>query len=128
MVLLAFHELATFAPAALVSVFLMGALGSVVAIGLQIRLMTAAGDAEMLGAALNHASLNIANGLGAWLGGLVIAAGAGYVAPALVGVALAAEGLVVFLVGLRFAPVHFERSPKTPWEMQFWRYGALAGY
>ncbi|WP_269305374.1 MFS transporter [Aeromicrobium sp. HA] len=104
-VLLAFYELATFAPAALVSVFLMGALGSVVAIGLQIRLMTAAGDAEMLGAALNHASLNIANGLGAWLGGLVIAAGAGYVAPALVGVALAAAGLVVFLVGLRFAPV-----------------------
>lgn len=105
LVLLAFHELAQLAPVALLGVFLVGALGSVVAIGLQIRLMAAAGDAQMLGAALNHASLNIANGLGAWLGGLVIAAGAGYVAPALVGVALAAAGLVVFLVGLRFAPV-----------------------
>lgn len=105
LVLLAFHEFAQLAPVALLSVFLVGALGSVVAIGLQIRLMAAAGDAQMLGAALNHASLNIANGLGAWLGGLVIAAGAGYVAPALVGVALAAAGLVVFLVGLRFAPV-----------------------
>ncbi|SKB08213.1 MFS transporter [Aeromicrobium choanae] len=104
-VLLAFYELASFAPAALLCVFLVGALGSVVAIGLQIRLMSAAGDAQMLGAALNHASLNIANGLGAWLGGLVIAAGAGYAAPALVGVALAAAGLVAFLVGLRVAPV-----------------------
>ena len=104
-VLLAFYELASFAPAALLCVFLVGALGSVVAIGLQIRLMSAAGDAQMLGAALNHASLNIANGLGAWLGGLVIAAGAGYSAPALVGVALAAAGLVAFLVGLRVAPV-----------------------
>ncbi|MET0467951.1 MAG: MFS transporter [Aeromicrobium sp.] len=104
-VLLAFYELASFAPAALLCVFLVGALGSVVAIGLQIRLMAAAGDAQMLGAALNHASLNIANGLGAWLGGLVIAAGAGYAAPALVGVALAAAGLLAFLVGLRVAPV-----------------------
>ncbi|MCD9155278.1 MFS transporter [Aeromicrobium duanguangcaii] len=104
-VLLAFHELVHFAVAALVGVYLVGTLGSVIAVGLQIRLMTAAGDAQMLGAALNHASLNIANGLGAWLGGLVIAAGAGYAAPALVGAALAGAGLLVFLAGLRWAPV-----------------------
>ncbi|WP_313406027.1 MFS transporter [Aeromicrobium sp.] len=105
LVLLAFHTFVEVAAAALVGVFLIGALGSVIAIGLQIRLMTAAGDAEMLGAALNHASLNIANGLGAWLGGLVIAAGAGYAAPALVGVGLSTAGLLVFLAGLRWAPV-----------------------
>jgi len=104
-VLVGFHELVEVAAVALVGVFLVGALGSVIAVGLQIRLMTAAGEAEMLGAALNHASLNIANGLGAWLGGLVIAAGAGYAAPALVGAALATAGLVVFLLGLRWAPV-----------------------
>lgn len=104
-VLLVFHALAGFAPVALVGVFLVGGLGSVVAVGLQIRLMVAAGDAQMFGAALNHASLNIANGLGAWLGGLVIAAGAGYLAPALVGAGLAGAGLLVFLVGLRYAPV-----------------------
>ena len=34
---------------------------------------------------MNHASLNVANALGAWLGGLVIAAGCGYRAPAIVG-------------------------------------------
>lgn len=83
-----------------IGVFAIGALGSVVAVGLQIRLMHAAGDAQMLGAALNHSSLNVANGLGAWLGGIVIAAGYGYRAPSLVGAALAAGGLVVVLIAV----------------------------
>ena len=52
---------------------------------LQLRLMETAGEAQMLGAALNHSALNLANALGAWLGGLVIAAGLGYRAPAAVG-------------------------------------------
>jgi len=72
-----------------------------VAISLQVRLMHAAGDAEMLGAALNHSALNVANGLGAWLGSVVIAAGWGYRAPTLVGAALAAGGIAIFLVGVR---------------------------
>ena len=46
-------------------------------VNLQLRLMVVAGDAQTLGAALNHASLNVANALGAWLGGVVIAAGLG---------------------------------------------------
>ncbi len=41
---------------------------------------------------------NVANALGAWLGGVVIAAGHGYRSPALVGAALAALGLVILLV------------------------------
>lgn len=110
-VLVTFWALAQHAVVALAGVFAVGGLGSVVAIGLQIRLMASAGEAQMLGAALNHSSLNVANGLGAWLGGLVIAAGAGYRAPALVGAALAAGGLVVFLADLRLAPVRAaERS------------------
>ncbi len=85
----------------------VGALGSVLAINLQLRLMHAAGDAQMLGAALNHSSLNVANGLGAWLGSIVIAAGHGYRAPSLVGAGLAALGLLAFSVGLglRLRPV-----------------------
>ena len=51
-------------------------------VNLQLRLMDVAGDAQTLGAAMNHASLNVANALGAWLGGLVIAAGYGYRSPA----------------------------------------------
>ena len=54
--------------------------------------------AQTLGAAMNHASLNVANALGAWLGGLVIAAGWGYRSPAIVGVALSLGGLLVLLV------------------------------
>jgi DHA1 family inner membrane transport protein len=59
--------------------------------------MEVAGDAQMLGAALNHSALNLANALGAWLGGLVIAAGYGYRAPSAVGAGLAAVGLVFLL-------------------------------
>ena len=83
-----------------VLVGLVGVLGSVLAINLQLRLMHAAGDAQMLGAALNHSALNVANGLGAWLGSVVIAAGHGYRAPSLVGAGLAVAGLAVFVVGV----------------------------
>jgi DHA1 family inner membrane transport protein len=78
-----------------VAVFLIAANGSVLVTCLQMRLMDVAGDAKTLGAALNHASLNGANALGAWLGGLVIAAGLGYTAPAWVGAGLAGAGLVL---------------------------------
>jgi DHA1 family inner membrane transport protein len=63
--------------------------------------MDVSGDAQSLGAALNHSALNVANALGAWLGGLVIAAGFGYPSTAVVGAVLAAGGLVV--VGLSHA-------------------------
>jgi DHA1 family inner membrane transport protein len=84
-----------------VLVLLVGVLGSVLAINLQLRLMHVAGDAQMLGAALNHSALNIANGLGAWLGAVVIEGGHGYRAPSLVGAGLAVGGLAVFLVALK---------------------------
>ncbi len=85
---------------AAVTIFVVGVLGSVLAIALQIRLMSAAGEAEMLGAALNHSALNIANGLGAAVGSVVISAGWGYRAPSLVGAALAVGGLLIFVAGL----------------------------
>jgi DHA1 family inner membrane transport protein len=69
----------------------------VLVVNLQLRLMSVSGEAQTLGAAMNHASLNIANALGAWLGGLVIAAGYGYRAPALVGAALSIAGIGVLL-------------------------------
>jgi DHA1 family inner membrane transport protein len=75
---------------------LVGASGAALAPGLQTRLMDVAADAQTLAAALNHAALNIANAAGAWLGGLVIAAGLGYTAPAVVGAALAATGVLLF--------------------------------
>jgi DHA1 family inner membrane transport protein len=85
---------AAWPPALFVGVFLVSATSSSLAICLQLRLMETAGAAQMLGAALNHSALNLANALGAWFGGLVIAAGLGYRAPSAVGAGLAVAGLV----------------------------------
>ncbi len=73
-------------------------LGTVVAIGpaLQIRLMDVAGHAQTLAAALNHSAFNLANALGAWLGGAAIAAGYGWTSTGWVGTLLAIAGLGVF--------------------------------
>jgi DHA1 family inner membrane transport protein len=77
------------------SVLLISVTGSLCLPALQTRLMDVAGDAQTLAAAGQHAALNVANALGAWLGGVVIAAGLGYTAPAVVGALLAVVGLVV---------------------------------
>ena len=99
--MLAFWLTAPHGWAALPVVFLITVLGSVLVVNLQLRLMDVAGDAQTLGAAMNHASLNIANALGAWLGGLVIAAGYGLRAPALVGLVLSLAGVAILLVSAR---------------------------
>ena len=96
--LLGYAALAPLGWAALPMAFLVTSLGSVLVVNLQLRLMDVAGEAQTLGAAMNHASLNVANALGAWLGGLVIAAGYGFRAPALVGVGLSLAGFVVLAV------------------------------
>jgi DHA1 family inner membrane transport protein len=85
------HHVAT----AAVNVFL---IGTTVAIGpaLQIRLMDVAGDAQTLAAALNHSAFNMANALGAWLGGVAITAGLGWTSTGWVGALLALAGLGVF--------------------------------
>ncbi|MGZ4467261.1 MAG: MFS transporter [Nocardioidaceae bacterium] len=93
--LLLFTVTARYAVPAVATVFASAALGSVMVVNLQMRLMSVAGDAQMLGAAMNHASLNLANALGAWLGGLVIAAGFGYTSPSWVGAGLSFAGLLV---------------------------------
>jgi DHA1 family inner membrane transport protein len=96
---LAAVELTAVHPATLlVTVFLVAGSSSVLVVCLQLRLMEVAGDAQMLGAALNHSALNLANALGAWLGGLVIAAGHGYRAPSMVGAGLAFVGLGILFV------------------------------
>jgi DHA1 family inner membrane transport protein len=77
-------------------------VGCSVAIGpaLQTRLMDVAADAQTLAAALNHSAFNIANALGAWLGGLAIAAGYGFASTGWVGAVLAVAGLMVFGLSL----------------------------
>ncbi|ALJ21242.1 MFS transporter [Microbacterium sp. No. 7] len=85
----------------IVFVFLTGALGSVLAPAIQTRLMDVAGDNQSIAAALNHSALNIGNSLGAFLGGVVIAWGWGFTAPAWTGVVLALLGLAFAVASYR---------------------------
>jgi len=87
--------LAPYGYAALPAVFAVTTVASVLALGMMMRLIDAAEHAETLGAALGHGSLNIGNALGAWLGGVAIAAGFGYRSPLMVGVVLSLAGFGV---------------------------------
>jgi DHA1 family inner membrane transport protein len=78
-----------------VFLFLVGASSMALSPAIQTRLMDVAGDSQTLAAAINHASLNIGNSLGAYLGGVTIAAGLGYLAPTWVGLALCVPGVLI---------------------------------
>jgi DHA1 family inner membrane transport protein len=93
-----------------INVFLLGTLVAI-APALQIRLMDVAGDAQTLAAALNHSAFNLANALGAWLGGVAIAAGFGWTSTGWVGTLLAFAGMAVFAVSVRQARRQRARAP-----------------
>jgi DHA1 family inner membrane transport protein len=99
-VLVSFALTAHIAVLAVLLVFLLGATGSLMTPALQTRLMDVAPEGPSLAATMNHSALNLANAMGAFLGGLVIAAGYGYTAPALVGAVLGMAGLGVLAVAV----------------------------
>lgn len=76
--------------------FIAGSCSIAIASPIQIMMIHASKGAEMLGASVTQAAFNIGNALGAFLGGLPIAAGYGYTSPSLV-------GMVMALVGAGFA-------------------------
>ncbi len=82
-------------------VFAVGVTSSALSPAIQTRLMDVAGDNQSIAAALNHSALNVGNALGAFLGGLVIAGGLGFVAPVWVGAALAVGGLAILILAFR---------------------------
>jgi len=86
----------------LIGLFLVGGAASALSPAIQTRLMDVAGESQTLAAAVNHASLNLGNSLGAYLGGVTIAAGYGYLSPTWVGLLLCVPGilLAVFSLGL----------------------------
>jgi DHA1 family inner membrane transport protein len=88
-------------PAALLMVFVVGGSGSILIPALQTRLLDSAPEAPTLASSLNHSALNVANALGAFLGGLVIGWGWGFTAPAYVGAALAVLGLGIAVLSDR---------------------------
>ncbi len=84
--------------AAAVTVFLIGVGGFMVAPIMQSLVMEKAGGTPLLVSAAVQSAFNIANSIGAYMGGLVIAHGLGLVAPNLVGSMLAVLGLALALV------------------------------
>ncbi|GLJ60564.1 MFS transporter [Microbacterium barkeri] len=84
--------------ALVIGLFVFATVSATATPTVQLRLLDVARDHQAIGAALNHSALNVGNSLGAALGGAVIAAGWGYVAPVWVGVVLSLVGMAIALV------------------------------
>lgn len=87
----------------LVLTFICGALSMAVAAPINIMMMKAAPRSEMMAAAFMQAGFNIANALGALLGGIPLEKGYAFNYPALVGVGMTFLGL---LISLRYRYLH----------------------
>ncbi|MEE2061976.1 MFS transporter [Rhodococcus artemisiae] len=82
----------------MISLFLMGAFGFATVPGLQMRIMNYASAAPTMASGANIAAFNLGNALGAWLGGIAIAAGLGFTSPIWVGAAVTVSGLIVLVI------------------------------
>ncbi|MEZ6878698.1 MFS transporter [Enterobacter sp. KBR-315C3_2022] len=93
---------ATFAHSQIMTIvllLLMGTVGLATAPGLQLRMMKYASDAPTVASGTNIAAFNIGNALGAWLGGMALDKGYGFVSPLWVGAALSLAALAVVIFG-----------------------------
>ena len=81
--------------ASLVLTFICGALSMAAGSPLNILMLRAAKSSEMMAAAFMQAAFNIANSLGAFLGGIPLSLGLAYNYPSLVGVVLAGLGFLL---------------------------------
>lgn len=75
--------------------FICGALSMSVAAPINIMMMKAAPKSEMMAAAFMQAAFNIANAMGAFLGGIPLESGFSYNYPSLVGVFMTLIGLMI---------------------------------
>ncbi|GAA4938151.1 DHA1 family inner membrane transport protein [Actinomycetospora succinea] len=100
-VLLAFTVAASNAIAATIGLFAIGFVGMSAGPALMGRLIDFAAEGPSLAAASFHSAFNVANAVGAALGGVVLAAGLGWSAPAAVGAVLPLLGLGVLAVSVR---------------------------
>jgi DHA1 family inner membrane transport protein len=97
----------------LISLFVIAAASTALSPTIQTRLMDVAHESQSIAAALNHSALNIANAAGAFLGGLTIAAGFGYLSPIAVGAVLCAGGIVLALVSFGIDRSRIHRGVDT---------------
>ena len=89
--------------ASLILTFICGALSMAAGSPLNILMLRAAKNSEMMAAAFMQAAFNIANSLGVFLGGIPLSLGLTYNYPSLVGVVLAGLGLILSLF---YAKIH----------------------
>jgi DHA1 family inner membrane transport protein len=108
-VMLAFPFLMQHPATAFLNILLVGG-GFALVPALQTRLMDVAADAQTLAAALNHSALNLANAIGASLGGLAVAWGFGWTSTGTVGALLAVAGLIVFAISIALDRMGREKS------------------
>lgn len=99
-VLVLFGFFAWSQPVTIAILALMGAFGFGTVPGLQSRIMHYAGGAPTLASGANIGAFNVGNALGAWAGGLGIAAGLGYTSPIWIGAAITASALVVMVIAV----------------------------
>jgi DHA1 family inner membrane transport protein len=99
----------------LAGVFLVGGASAALSPTIQARLMDVARDSQSIAAALNHSALNIGNSLGAVLGGVVIAAGLGYVAPVWIGLVLTIVGIALAVGSFALDRVRGRRGVSVPY-------------
>ena len=90
----------------LIMTFITGAIAFSLGAPIQILMIRAANGSEMLASSVSQAGFNMGNALGAYLGGLPIAAGLGYASPEWVGAGLAFAGFLLAVV------VYFRQKEK----------------
>lgn len=93
---------------ALVLTFICGALSMSVAAPINIMMMKAAPRSEMMAAAFMQAAFNIANAMGAFLGGIPLEHGFSFKYPSLVGVGMTFIGL---LISIRYMYLYRTSKP-----------------
>ncbi len=96
--------------ATIIALVLMGGIGFATVPGLQMRIMNHAAHAPTLASGANIAAFNVGNALGAWIGGLTIAAGLGYTSPLWAGAAITVAGLAVMLIATRVRGGEYAKS------------------
>jgi DHA1 family inner membrane transport protein len=99
-VLAAFALVATSPVLTVIALVLMGAFGFATVPALQTRVMQYADHAPTLASGANIAAFNLGNALGAWIGGLTIAAGFGYTSPIWAGSGITLAAVVLTLVAM----------------------------
>ena len=105
------HFISTNQVLSLIMTFITGAVAFALASPIQMLMINTAKGSEMLAASVSQASFNIGNALGAFLGGLPLAAGYDYTSPVVVGTLMA-------LIGAAFAWMLVARNNKKVLTLQ----------